>query len=285
MVESTSEQYPQPSSESPALESPNGEALTREQAIANLSHPDLSLRYYAAWWLGKFSEGEPEVVEALLSALEDEADRTELGGYPLRRNAARALGKLRDLRAVPGLIRSLDCSDYYVREAAAQSLGMLGDSSCVPILMRWLEGGVAAAQIVPGRPHLAQPVEAAMEALQALGATQAVPLIQPFLEHPVRRVQYAAARALYILTQDAVYGERLIRALTECDLKLRRTLLLDLGTSGYLPAATAIAQAEVENSFKMIALKSLLEKSLNLQAPKTLTDSARQVMVLMDELL
>lgn len=78
--------------------------LTVEQAIANLRSPDLSLRYYAAWWLGKFRVREPAAVDALIAALEDEADRTELGGYPLRRNAARALGKLSDRRAVPGLI-------------------------------------------------------------------------------------------------------------------------------------------------------------------------------------
>lgn len=68
--------------------------MTPEQAIANLQSSDLSLRYYAAWWLGKFRINQPEAIEALIKALTDEADRTELGGYPLRRNAARALGKL-----------------------------------------------------------------------------------------------------------------------------------------------------------------------------------------------
>ena len=103
--------------------------LTVEQAIANLKSEDLSLRYYAAWWLGRFRVSQPAAVEALIAALEDEDYRTELGDYPLRRNAARALGKLGDRRSVPGLLRCLSCSDYYVREAAAQSLGMLGDSS------------------------------------------------------------------------------------------------------------------------------------------------------------
>jgi phycocyanobilin lyase alpha subunit len=266
-------------------ESSGGEPLTVEQALANLSHPDLSLRYYAAWWLGKFATGEPRVVDALIAALDDEADRTELGGYPLRRNAARSLGRLADPRAIPALIRCLDCSDFYVREAAAQSVGMLGDPTCIPVLMKLLEGGVAASQLVPGRPHLAQPSEAAMEALEALRATEAIPLIQPFLEHPVERVKHAAARALYVLTQEAVYGERLAQALVGSDLKLRRTLLLDLGASGYLPAAEAIAQAGVENSFKMIALKSLLENHLKQQSSVSLSPEAQQVMTLMDALL
>lgn len=267
------------------LEPPNGEPLTVETALANLTHEDVSLRYYAAWWLGKFGAGSSGVVEALITALHDEDDRTELGGYPLRRNAARALGKLGDRRAVPELLQALECPDYYVQAAAAQSLGMLGDPSCVPAMMNLLSGGVESAQLMPGRPHLAKPVEAAMEALEALRATEAAALIEPFLQHPVPRVQYAAARALYVLTQNPIYGERLVRSLSEADLKLRRKLLLDLGSSGYLPGATAIAQASVENSFKMIALKSLLESNLKQTNPVVLSPAATQVMTLMDALL
>ncbi len=274
MLESSSEEN------SPAVAPP----LTVEQAIANLKHEDLSLRYYAAWWLGRFRVSEPAAVDALIAALEDEDYRTELGDYPLRRNAARALGKLGDRRAVPGLLRCLDFSDYYVREAAAQSLEMLGDRSAVSALIQLLAGGVAAAQQVPGRPHLTQPYEAVLEALGSLDATEAVPLIQPFLEHPVARVQYAALRAMYQLTQDDAYGQRLMQALENSDVKLRRMALADLGAIGYLPAAEAIANASVENSFKLFALKGLLEHQLN-QAKPQMSDTAIQVMNLMDSLL
>lgn len=245
----------------------------------------MSLRYYAAWWLGKFAKDEPGVVDALINALHDEADRTELGGYPLRRNAARALGKLGDRRAVPELIQCLYSSDFYVRKAAAQSLGMLGDPSCIPALVKLLEGGVEAAQLVPGRPHLAQPVEAVLEALEALEAIEAVPLMTPFIKHFMPRVQYSAARALYVLTQNPSYGECLVQALSTADLKLRRPLLLDLGASGYLAGANAIAHASVENSFKMIALKSLLEKHLKQGEVDQISPSAEHVMTLMDALL
>ncbi|MBV9386302.1 MAG: HEAT repeat domain-containing protein [Chroococcidiopsidaceae cyanobacterium CP_BM_ER_R8_30] len=278
----------------------NAQVLTVEQAIANLQHEDLSLRYYAAWWLGKFRVRDPAAVDALIAALEDEAHRIALGGYPLRRNAARALGKLGDQRAVPGLIRCLDCSDYYVREAAAQSLEMLGNPAAVPALIQLLEGGVAAAQQVPGRPHLAQPYEAVLEALGSLQARVAVPLIQPFLDHPIARVKYAALRAMYQLTEDDTYGQRLVQALEEGDMKLRRVVLLDLGAIGYLPAAESIAQCSVENSFKLIALKGLLEhgiEEVKLRSavargplfvdPRSshLPDTAIQVMNLMDSLL
>ncbi|MEC4814095.1 MAG: HEAT repeat domain-containing protein [Scytonema sp. PMC 1069.18] len=264
----------------------NGQPLTAEQAIAQLQSSDLGLRYYAAWWLGKFRIKSEEAVDALIAALEDEADRTELGGYPLRRNAARALGKLGNTKAVPGLIQCLECPDFYVREAAALALEMLRDPSAKTALIQLLDGGVEAAVQVPGRPHLTQPYEAVLEALGAIDATEAIPLIQPFLEHPVPRVQCAAARAMYQLTQNSQYGERLVKTLESNDLKLRRIALGDLGAIGYIAAADAIAKASVENSFKLIALKGLLEHQLQ-QEPDalSLTDDAIRVMNLMDSLL
>ncbi|ARV57920.1 phycocyanobilin lyase [Nostocales cyanobacterium HT-58-2] len=264
----------------------NAPPLTPEQAIANLQSPDISLRYYAAWWLGKFRIKSSEAVDALIAALEDEADRTELGGYPLRRNAARALGKLGHAKAIPGLIKCLECSDFYVREAAAQSLEMLRNPMAAPALMQLLEGGVEAAVQVPGRPHLTQPYEAVIEALGAIGATEAVPIIQPFLEHSVPRVQCAAARAMYQLTQDPMYGERLVKMLESSTLQLRRVAVGDLGAIGYMAAADAIANATVENSFKLIALKGLLESQLKQELDSSvLCNNAIKVMNLMDSLL
>jgi phycocyanobilin lyase subunit alpha len=274
----------EPSAEEYSAE--NAPPLTVEQAIANLRSEDLSLRYYAAWWLGKFRVNQQDAVDCLIAALEDEADRTELGGYPLRRNAARALGKLGDKRAVPGLIKCLECSDFYVRESAAQSLEMLQDKSATDSLMQLLSGGVAAAVEVPGRPHLIQPYEAVLEALGAIGATEALHLVQPFLEHPVLRVQCAANRAMYQLTRDTRYGDRLVKMLDINDLKLRRVILSDLGAIGYVAAADAIANSRVENSFKLIALKGLLEHQFDFELNKPgLSDNAIKVMNLMDLLL
>ena len=82
---------------SPDIDS-GGKSLTVEQAITNLKGTDLGLRFYAAWWLGRFRVKDSEAVECLIKALGDEDDRTPEGGYPLRRNAARALGKLDNLQ-------------------------------------------------------------------------------------------------------------------------------------------------------------------------------------------
>jgi phycocyanobilin lyase subunit alpha len=259
--------------------------LTTVQAIANLSSPDLGLRKYAAWWLGKFRIEDPAAIPGLIAALKDEEDRTPEGGYPLRRSAARALGKLKDWQAVPPLIECLQCSDFYVREAAAQSLETLGDPSCIPPLVEMLAAAVSNGRLLPQGEDFSQPYDSIVEALGTLGATDAVPLIQPFLEHPIPRVKYAALRAMYQLTQDNVYGDRLTQALTVSDLQVRRALLSDLGAIGYLPAAVPISQAHAENSLKLIALKGILEAQITLSPFDRLSDGAVQVMQLMDELL
>jgi phycocyanobilin lyase subunit alpha len=270
---------------SPIGDNADGESLTVEQAIANLESADLGLRFYAAWWLGRFRIGEAAAVTALIKALEDEADRTPEGGYPLRRNAARALGKLDDRQAVSPLIACLDCSDFYVREAAAQSLEMLGDPVCIPALIKLLQVGLQGEQLISKQPDLSQPYEAILEALGTLRATEFIPLVKPFLEHPIELVQYAAARTMYQLTQEPVYGERLVKALAGEKLQLRRAVLSDLGAIGYLPAANAIAETLAENSLKLISLKGLLEHQVNHTATSTLSAGAIQVMNLMDSLL
>ncbi|HEY9736678.1 MAG TPA: HEAT repeat domain-containing protein [Trichocoleus sp.] len=274
--------------ESQQLVDANGESLTVDQAIANLRQTeDPSLRYYAAWWLGRFRVKEPAAIAALVDALEDETDRAPDGGYPLRRNAARALGKLGDRSVVPALVQCLSCADYYVREAAVQALEMLGDSSCAEPLQALLAGGVEAAVQVPGKPHLVHPYNAILEALGSLGVQQAVDEIVPFVEHSVPQVRNAAARALYQLTGDASFCDRLIEVLQGPNLQLRRSAMMDLGAIGYLPAADAIAATLAENSLKLIALQGVLEHHLQeTQFPNApLSSDAQRVMSLMDELL
>ncbi len=272
-------------SDSPPADVASGESLTLEQAIANLRSQDYSLRYYAAWWVGRFRVKEPTVIAALIAALQEESEQTKIGDYSLLRNAARALGKLGDKQALPALIQCLECEDYYVREAAAQALEMLGDRDAIGALMKLLDGGVPAAVRVPGKSHLVQPYDSVIEALGTLQAEEALPAIQPFLEHSVERVQYAAARAMYQLTGESVYGELLVTALNGDNLQLRRSALMDLGAIGYLPAAQAISETLAENSMKLIALKGVLEHHLQQQASLSLSDEAIHVMNLMDSLL
>ncbi|MFN9175666.1 MAG: HEAT repeat domain-containing protein [Synechocystis sp.] len=259
---------------------------TLDQAIANLQQTeDASARYYAAWWIGRFRAAQPETIAALLIALEDDTDRSPDGGYPLRRNAAKALGKLGDRQAVPALIQALDCEDYYVRESATLALEQLQDAAAIPALLAKLDGGIETAQIVEGKPHLAQPYEAILEALGGLQAKAAIPQIEPFLDHFSPKVQYAAARALYQLTQLPHYGDRLIAALKGPELQLRRSAMMDLGATGYLPGATAIAQTFTENSLKLIALRDLWVAGPVTPQASPLNAASVEILALMDSLL
>jgi phycocyanobilin lyase alpha subunit len=274
--------------DSQSLVNAQGEALTVDQALANLNQrQDAGLRYYAAWWLGRFRVCTPAALEALILALEDDTEQAEDGSYPLRRNAARALGKLGDRQVVPNLIQCLGCSDYYVREAAAQALETLGDERAIAPLQSLLAGGVAAAVPVAGKPHLVQPYNAIIEALGSLGAQQAVAEITPFLDHGVPQVQNAAARALYQLTGDASYCQTLVDRLRSPELQLRRSAMMDLGAIGYLAAAQPIAATPAENSLKLIALRGLLETHLQAHRfpHQPLSPQAHQVLALMDDLL
>ncbi len=269
--------------------------MNEEQAIANLNQKDdLSLRYYAAWWLGKFRVKSEASIDALLNALEDDQDRAPDGGFPLRRNAAKALGKLDNKRVVPALIVCLNCEDYYVRESASQALEMLGDDRAILPLMTLLQNSVQDEQLLPfsletvtGKPHLHEPYEAIIEALGTLGAKNALILIKPFLKHTFPKVSYAAARAMYQLTEDASYGDILVEALQGKDLQLRRSALMDLGAIGYGESKLAIANAYAENSLKLIAMKGLLESEVKKGIEKeiSLSESSIEIMNLMDNLL
>lgn len=293
MNESSEQQSAQQSMQQQSIQQESGGApqLTVEQAIANLQQTeDQGDRYYAAWWIGRFQVREPAAIEALLVALQDKQNRDTDGGFPLRRNAARALGKVGDETVIPALIESLNCSDYYVREAAAQSLQALKAEEAGGPLVELLSGGVESALPVEGKPHLTQPYNAILEALGELGTSALIPTITPFLQHEVPQVKNGAARAMYQITGEGRYADILIETLSCDDLQLRRSALLDLGEVGYLPAAEAIANTLAENSIKLISLKGLLETQISEQQneePKAtlVSNKTRKVMSLMDSLL
>jgi phycocyanobilin lyase alpha subunit len=254
--------------------------LTPAGQIAKLRYGDLGERYYAAWWLGRMriQEGIPALIEALV----DETDRTAQGGYPLRRNAARALGKLGSPEGIPALTEALRCSDGQVVAAAAQALA--------EITLQYQPEGLGAA-LIEGLHFVEKGLEtealAALEALiEALGQLQppgALEHIHPYLEHNSLRLQCAAARACYRLTQDPGFAQRLLPVLAHENVHLRRAALLDLGASGYLLGAKAIAAAAVEANIKLLALKRLVEVSLS--DSTELGKELREVLLLIDDLL
>ncbi|WP_218080331.1 HEAT repeat domain-containing protein [Anthocerotibacter panamensis] len=224
------------------------------QALALLGSADTSEQYYAAWLLGNLKD--PLAVEALIGALQDTQNRTALGGYPLRRKAAEALGRIGDLRAILPLIDALDTEDLYLRDAAAWSLGELGDPRAIEPLVALLD------------PEAEQPHEALLEALGKLAvkhpllAVVARELVLAYFQPQQKeRTRCAAARCLYEMTREDPYAQFLVARLQNPDITIRRAVTFDLAEIAYLPAAGAIARADLTTNLKVHALKQMVDLS------------------------
>jgi len=163
----------------------------------------------------------------------------------------------------------------------------LDDRRSIEPLMKLLDAGLVPDQtaLIAEQPDASQPYDSVLEALGTLKAIEATAKVQAFLQHPTPRIQYAAARAMYQLTGESQYGDRLIVALNGPDLQLRRAALMDVGAIGYLPAAETIAQTLAENSLKLISMKGLLEFQVTHNPEGALSPGAVRVMDLMDQML
>ncbi|KKZ12967.1 MAG: glycosyl transferase family 2 [Candidatus Synechococcus spongiarum 15L] len=256
-----------------------GTPLNEAQALDWLRQlEDPGQRYYAAWWLGRMRSNHPEAVPLLIQALTERGPRPDPASgidepNPVARNAARALGKLADSRAVDPLLAALEFSDDGLREAAARSLGQLGALKArQAILRRLAPGPLVAGAPRPGTSRLTEPCEALLEALGALGwqnedgstVTDRKPLlevVQAYVDHERPLIRSAAYRSLLQLTQEDCWGEQLVNLLLHNELQVRRAALLDLGVTGWRPAGAAVAGTLAENSLKLIALRGLVENS------------------------
>jgi phycoerythrocyanin alpha-cysteine-84 phycoviolobilin lyase/isomerase subunit PecE len=251
----------------------NEPIVSAQAAIAALAGEDNQIRYYAAWWLGKHQV--QSACEVLCDALKDERYRTTEGGYPLRRQAARALAQLKNPTAVPALLEALNSEDLRLREAAIQALATIGDLRAVPSLLALL----ASPQT--------QPYEALIEALGTLEVWDARAKIEPFLSHSSERIQCAAARYMYLLTGEPVYIERIIQNLNHENMYLRWAAMFDLGSIGHLIAAQSILAAKVPNSLKLLNLKRILEAVLDSESEDEVAKSEKShvLMRAIDDLL
>lgn len=239
--------------------------LSAEAAISALQGDDNQLRYYAAWWLGKHQVQSAWTV--LCDLLQDDRYRTVQGGYPLRRQAARALGQLKSVEAVSALVEALGCDqDLPFREAVIQALAEIGDHRAVVPLLHLLRSG---------HP---QPYEALIEALGQLQVQAALPDVKLFLKDPSERIQCAAARYCYQITQQPQYLERIIQNLNHTNPYLRWAAAFDLGAVGHLDAAQAILNASLANSLKLLNLKRILETMLENDGPTTDQQEAIQIL-------
>ena len=218
---------------------------------------DSSVRYYAAWWLGK--NRILAATSLLCECLKDEEDRTALGGYPLRRQAARSLGMLKEPIAIPPLIEALDCSDSKLQQAVILALKDIGTAKTTVH---------PRAAIVPALVDLLhaekedKPAEALIEALTAFQIWEVQDKIEPFLRQSSERVKCAAAQYFYTLTLEPHYLEMLFQTLGHENRFVRYAAAFDLSALGRVETAPAIIEAKIPNNIKLATLKRILESVL-----------------------
>ena len=107
-----------------------------QSALEALDHDDAGVRYHGAWWLGKHRA--VEAIPKLVECLKDEREVTCTGGFPLRRQAARSLGMIRNPICVPDLIRTLETNDAKLHEATLRALIEIKDNRCIDSLIYYL---------------------------------------------------------------------------------------------------------------------------------------------------
>jgi HEAT repeat protein len=166
--------------------------------IAQLNDKDREFKGIVVDALVRFGECG---IEALIAALKD-------GDSSMRREAALALGKLGDARAVEPLFAVLNDGDSYVRDTVAKALGILGDARAVEPLIAALNDGDSHVHY------------AAAAALGELGDARAVEPLLDGIKHGDSNLRLGAARALGKLG-DARAVEPLIAALNDGDRYVR----------------------------------------------------------------
>nr|YP_009530858.1 phycocyanin alpha phycocyanobilin lyase [Paulinella micropora]AXY63547.1 phycocyanin alpha phycocyanobilin lyase [Paulinella micropora] len=248
---------------------------------------DISMQYYAAWWLGRNRSTHPDTVPLLCKALDQrqKIESTSTDSNKVAYNAARALGKLNNRAAVPRLLQALQEDDYKLKEASARSLGDLRIEDAVEPLMKILAGGPqVAGSVQENSPRLKEPCESILEALGNIGCSnpEVLSILKSFSDHDRPIIRGAACRALLQLTGDTCWANILTELLSHHQLQVRRSILIDIGAIGWRPALKPIMKTLAENSLKLIALRGLIENS----SPSHPQDpSINEILLSMDQLL
>jgi len=114
-------------------------------------------------------------VEPLLEVLQDENSST------LHRECIKALGEIRDKRAVEPLLEALQNKEISLREEAVKALGQMGDSTVVKPLISVLQNENSSTLRV--------------QTIRALGSTKDKRAVEPLIETLQREMQKARSEA------------------------------------------------------------------------------------------
>ena len=220
-----------------------------KSAIEALDHDDAGIRYHSAWWLGKHRAA--EAVAKLIECLQDEREVTSSGGYPLRRQAARSLGMIKDASCVDALLETLQTDDVQLHEATLRALIELDSDQCTHSLITYLNKDIQN-----------KPIEALIETLTSYHVWEVSEQIKPFLESDSERIASSAASYFFILTGEQKYLEKITSLLSNNNRFVRQSAAFDLARIGTIEATEPVLSAKIPNNVKMHVIKAILSESL-----------------------
>ncbi len=242
-----------------------------KEAIKKLKDSnDIGIKYHIIWWLGKHKCAES--LPILCDIININNDQIELGGFPLRRQAARSLGMIADRSSIPTLINALSSSDLRLQEASLLALKAIGEKRIVPDLIKYVQ---ASSKL--------KPLEILIETLAFFEVWEMAEIIQNYLDDPSQRVQGAAGIFFYRMTRDPQYLGALKINLSDENAFLRQSAAFDLAQCNDPVLKQMILPASLPNNVKMASLKQMLENHISAE-PKNSRDS-QQVDAISKEIL
>lgn len=190
--------------------------------------------------------------------VEDWARRLPSRKWWVRAESARALGLVRESRALPLILSVLDDDHEEVRAAAVESLGLIGHPDAIPVLLARLSdesrhqrarivealrgfGDVATPALVAhARTHASDAVMIA-DILGLLGGQAAAEVLKRWVRDPNQYVRTAAMRALGTIGLDEEGAGLAVTALSDEAAEVRAMGARALGRSRRSDAAPRLA--------------------------------------------
>ncbi len=223
---------------------------TEEDAVSIIQNSsDAGNRYHAAWWLG--NQKAIKAVPLLCDCLNDKKDQTALGGFPLRRQAARSLGLIQDKAAIPALIDALKQQDLRLHEAIILALKAIDDEDVVKALIQYFQ-----------TEGIDKPYEVLIGTLAHFKAWDAKELVEPFLKNESERLKGIAAAYFFGINGEESYLNILIGNLNNENRYIRESAAFDLASLKQFMPAEKIINANISNNVKLISIKQILEAIL-----------------------
>jgi len=212
-----------------------GASLATETGVMSRWRVDIGHR---TWWrraealrsLGVV--GDRSVFDALISALDD-------GHEEVRAAAVEGLGRLRDLRAVPELLRRLPEQSRHQRVRIVDALGSHG-----------ADGALVLMEFIGRRPEVLPFV---VDLVPAICGSAAAESLLSFCDHPATEVRAAALEALGTIGIDDASYYFVLKALSDADPHVRAMAARALGRSGREDAAPYLGERLTESHWAVAA--------------------------------